>query len=95
MRDGIVEIDIAKGLLILFVLWGCPINQWTSACINSFHMAALFCLSGFTYSYKEEILESFRKKSRGMHHRSCKQIDRWSFMCPDYPSAMCSAGVRL
>lgn len=68
MKTRILEIDIAKGILILFVILGhSPINEWTSACINSFHMAAFFCLSGMTYSYRCGDLKNFLvKKSKGI-----------------------------
>lgn len=67
LKTRIIEIDIAKGILILFVLLGhSPIYEWAGACINSFHMAAFFFLSGLTYNYKGNLGEFFRKKTKGI-----------------------------
>ena len=67
MKGRTVEIDIAKGLLILFVLLGhSPINKWAGSFINSFHMAAFFFLSGLTYSYKGKIGTFIKKKTKGI-----------------------------
>lgn len=67
MKERVAEIDIAKGLLILFVLLGhSPVSEWTGAFVNSFHMAAFFFLSGLTYSYKGEIGSFFRKKTKSI-----------------------------
>lgn len=67
MNTRILEIDIAKGFLILFVILGhSPISQWAGVCINSFHMAAFFCLSGMTYSYRGDLKNFFIKKSKGI-----------------------------
>lgn len=66
-KTRIIEIDIAKGILILLVLLGhSPICEWGGACINSFHMAAFFFLSGLTYNYKGNLAQFFRKKIKGI-----------------------------
>ena len=63
----IPEIDIAKGILIIFVILGhSPIADWLASGIGSFHMAAFFCLSGFTYNYKGNIHEFVLKKTKAL-----------------------------
>lgn len=66
-KTRIIEIDIAKGILILFVLLGhSPICKLGGACINSFHMAVFFFLSGLTYNYKGNLGHFFKKKTKGI-----------------------------
>ncbi len=63
----ITEIDIAKGILIFFVILGhSPIDNWLASCIGSFHMAAFFCLSGFTYNYGVNLREFMAKKTMSL-----------------------------
>ena len=67
LNSRIIEIDIAKGILILFVLLGhSPICEWSGACINSFHMAAFFFISGLTYNYKGNLGHFLEKKTKGI-----------------------------
>lgn len=67
LNSRIIEIDIAKGILILFVLLGhSPICEWIGACINSFHMAAFFFISGLTYNYKGNLGHFLGKKTKGI-----------------------------
>ena len=57
MKDRIVWIDIAKGILICLVFLG-HITQYQSMLsdvIFSFHMPAFFILSGYTFYYDDEL----------------------------------------
>lgn len=67
MNKRIEWIDVAKAILIFLVMLGhSPIPKWECNAINSFHMAAFFSLSGFTFSYKGNFKEFILKKTRGI-----------------------------
>lgn len=67
MNKRIEWIDVAKAILIFLVVLGhSPIPQWECNAINSFHMAAFFTLSGFTFSYKGNLKEFLIKKVRSI-----------------------------
>lgn len=67
MNKRIEWIDVAKAILIFLVVLGhSPISKWECNAINSFHMAAFFCLSGFTFSYKGNFKEFLLKKIKGI-----------------------------
>lgn len=67
VKKRIIEIDIAKGILIFLVILGhSPLDRWLSSGIGSFHMAAFFCLSGFTYNYKGDFYSFCHKKTKSL-----------------------------
>lgn len=56
MNKRVNWIDIAKGILIILVILGhSKVNNTTAYLINSFHMAAFFTLSGYTYNLSSPI----------------------------------------
>lgn len=73
-KNRLIEIDIARGILIFLVVWGhSPIERWLACAIGSFHMASFFCLSGFTYNFNGEINSFFAKKKKNhcLSHTYC------------------------
>lgn len=57
-------LDIAKGVLLYFVIWGHIViyNGMVFKFIFAFHMPAFFILSGYTLSVKDIIFSAFIKK---------------------------------
>lgn len=63
----IEAIDVARGILIFLVILGhSPISPWLCGAINSFHMAAFFCLSGLTFSFRGDWGNLFGRKTKGI-----------------------------
>lgn len=65
MSERVRWIDIAKGLLIVLVIFGhSQINSLTKMLINSFHMGAFFFISGITfnqsYSFENFLLKKWK-----------------------------------
>lgn len=71
MKNRIVWIDTAKGLLIILVVIGhCHINSVIDVVISSFHMAGFFIISGFTFNAKNH----FFAKNGGFLIKKIKSI---------------------
>ena len=63
MNKRINWIDVAKGILIILVVFGhSDITKISAALINSFHMSGFFFLSGMTFSYKSDFFVFLKKK---------------------------------
>lgn len=64
MKNRLDWIDISKGILIVFVIWGhINYNSVFTTIINSFHMSGFFIITGFLFehnkSYEKYTLKTF------------------------------------
>ncbi len=67
MKKRIQWIDVAKGLLIIFVVFGhSEIPSTAQLIINSFHMAAFFVLAGFTFNANRPTKEFILKRTKSI-----------------------------
>ena len=67
MAGRIKWIDISKGILIVLVVLGhAHISTIVDLIINSFHMAAFFALTGYTFHFGNTFRVFIKKQIKGL-----------------------------